>query len=115
METLQEKGLIEIPKSVTILGRKFSVKILTRDQINKKMNRTDGPEGGIHYLKREIVLAKDLPKEEMIVTFLHECNHAIDCITGFSQTLSCNEFEIMAETRATGFYDVFKALTKKGR
>jgi orotidine-5'-phosphate decarboxylase len=102
---------MKLPKSVTILGRKFKVEVADRDKISK-ITGTNRPDGALSYMKKIIMVAEDLDEDETLVTFLHECNHAIDYISGFSQILTSNEFELLAETRGNGFADVFKALKK---
>lgn len=100
---------MKIPKKVTILGRTFKVLQLSETQIREETG-VDNAEGAVNYRKRRISLRKDLPEDEMLITFLHECHHAIDYITGFSQVTGGDIFEIAAESRANGFFDVFKSL-----
>ena len=102
-----------IPSTVTILGRKFKVRFKDREELAKIYNKPgSAPDAMLTFSKRRILISNDMNEEDTVVGFLHECNHAIDYITGFSQTLDYDKFEISAETRANGFYDVFKCLCK---
>lgn len=100
---------MKIPNQITILGREISITITDRETISKETGHND-PDGALSYIKRKMFIAEDLPEEEKFVTFFHECNHAIDYITGFAQILDSEKFELLAESRATGFYDVFKGM-----
>lgn len=99
---------MKIPKKITILGRSFDVQLVGEKWFDS--NNLSGACGALNFSKRSIAIKNTLSKEDKLVTLLHECHHAIDYICGFSQAVSGERFEIEAESRANGFYDVFKAI-----
>jgi len=99
---------MKIPKSVTILGRRFTVQKVGEKWFQSK--ELGNACGALNFSSRSIMIKDTLSKEDSLITFLHECHHAMDFICGFSQVVSGDRFEIEAESRANGFYDVFKAI-----
>ena len=71
-----------------------------------------GAVGGMNFLMKDIVISKELPSQDQLITFLHECHHAISYITGQSQVTASDRFEIDAECYGGGFSDVFMELLK---
>lgn len=99
----------KIPKNVTILGRKFSVRFMAPEKIGK-LSGADNPEGAMNFKERRILISNKLGPEDAFVTYLHECHHCISYICGHSQVTNWDRFEMEAESFANGFFDVFKNL-----
>lgn len=107
---------MRIPKSVTILGRKFVVMSkLTDAQMRLEMGLLPDqstPMGAMNYSKRKILVRDHENKEEEIVTYVHECLHAMQYIVGLSQVTDCSMAEIWCESGANAMVDVFRGLRK---
>lgn len=104
---------MKLPKKVNILGREFTVELKDGLEVGKIAGYNHSVSGAMNFHKKLILISNSLTKEDTIITFLHECHHAISYITGQSQVVNNDRFEIDAECFANGFYDVFKSLRKK--
>jgi len=102
---------MRIPKTVTILGKRFTVKNnLTEEQMRKEIGDGQAPLGAMNFSRKLILIQAHECKEEQIITFLHECNHAMQYIVGLSQVTNRELAEIWCESSANAMLDVFKAL-----
>lgn len=101
---------MKIPKSITILGRKFAVKNnLSEKQMIALIGDGSCPLGAFNYSKRTILIRAHQNREEQQVTFLHECLHAMQYIIGLNQVTNLEMAEIWCESGANAMLDVFKA------
>lgn len=95
----------KLPKKVTILGRTFTVKMATPEELLKETGVS--AVGGMNYSRRLIWVQKDMSDDDTLVTYFHECVHAATFITGLNQITSREMTEIWCETMANTFSDVF--------
>lgn len=101
---------MKIPKSITILGRKFAVRNnLTEKQMIAFMGDGTCPLGAFNYSKRVIAVRHHQNKEEQHITFYHECLHAMQYVVGLNQVTNLDIAEIWCESGANAIYDMFKA------
>lgn len=101
----------KLPKTVTLLGRKFTVMSgLTAEQITGLMPDKSSPLGAMCYSKRLILIQTHEDPEEELVTFFHECGHAIQYIVGLALVTHPEMAEVWCESMANGFYDAVMAL-----
>jgi len=102
---------MRIPKSVTILGRKFVVKNnLSPEQMKKLMGDGSCPLGAMNYSLMTIAIQTHKNKNEQMITFLHECFHAFQYVSGLSLVTSSDLAEVWCETGANAMMDVFKQI-----
>jgi hypothetical protein len=100
---------MKIPKSVTILGRKFKVhNNLTPEQMKKYV--PECPLGAMNYSEKLIAIQAHKCKEEQFVTYFHECCHAAQYISGLNMTINHEMAEVWCEATANMMIDVFKSL-----
>lgn len=97
---------MKIPKTVTILGRKFTVKVISKEVIEKEIGT--GVMGGMNYTKKSILISNNMSKEDMYITYLHEVCHVGMYVTGLNQVIPSEMQEILCETLANTFFDVNK-------
>lgn len=100
---------MRIPKTVTILGRKFSVRNnLTEKQMKKFMGDDSVPYGAMNYSMRLICILQHKNKDEQFVTYLHECMHVMQYVVGLNQVTDVKIAELWCESGANAMIDVFK-------
>lgn len=97
---------MKIPKSVTILGRKFTVKVVTKEYIEKEIGL--GTMGGMNYTKKLILISNNMSKEDMYITYLHEICHVGMYVVGLNQVIASEIQELLCETLANTFFDSVK-------
>jgi Zn-dependent peptidase ImmA (M78 family) len=93
-----------MPKSVNVLGRKYSIK--------KMKNLTHNGElvlGLCHSMKREIHIEASLSNEQSLNVLTHELAHALFDEMAISQTLTDREVEIFVQAIANLCEDIIKA------
>lgn len=95
--------MYKIPKSITILGRKFKV-------ISNIPSSKMKIYGECNFTDRIIRIRESSSQEEAYITFLHECVHVVHFITGINQTLDSNQKEIICESTANMIIDIIKSL-----
>ncbi len=103
---------MNIPKTITILGRKYTV---IRNVSSKKLNELNDTEDrdlwALAVLSdKKIYIATHKTKEEEYVTFFHECVHVAEKIVGLDQITNKKIREIWCETMGNMMYDVFKGM-----
>ena len=89
---------MKIPKTVSIFGKKFKVKIVHTREFAGMMDS----ERSIIYLSAHQT------KEEMLATYLHEAFHALHWRIGLNQALSKDMLEVLAESQSTLIMELFK-------
>lgn len=94
---------MKIPKSVTILGRKFTVKVVSKEYIEKEIG--PGVMGGMNYTKKSILVSNNMSREDMYITYLHEICHVGMYVAGLNQVIPSDIQELLCETLANTFYD----------
>ena len=99
---------MKIPKSIVILGRKFSVKMATSDQLKEATGFAS--VGACNYSKKLILLHKEMSKEDQLITLFHEVAHVIQITVGLSQVTTPEMTEVWCETMANGFLDLAKQI-----
>jgi hypothetical protein len=97
-----------LPKSVTILGRKYKLKIVTDKQITAVAGVLC--EACVDFNTKTIYVWKDLPQDEQMVAIFHEIQHISHMVCGLSQVISAEMQEILCESSAQGFYDLLRSL-----
>ena len=97
---------MKIPKSVVVLGRRFTVKVVSREYIEKEIGI--GVMGGMNYSRKLILISNNMSKEDMLVTYFHELCHAGMYVAGLNQIIDPSVQEILCETLGNTFYDVIK-------
>lgn len=101
----------KLPRSVTILGRTFTVKSgLTAEQITALMPDKSSPLGAMCYSKRLILIQTHEDPEEELVTYLHEVGHCVQYIVGLALVTNPDMAEVWCESMANGFYDAVMSL-----
>lgn len=94
---------MKIPKSVTILGRKFTVKVVSKEYIEKEIG--PGVMAGMNYTKKSILVSNNMSREDMYITYLHEICHVGMYVAGLNQVIPSDIQELLCETLANTFYD----------
>lgn len=101
----------KLPRKVVILGRTFTVKSsLSEEQMRKAMPDNSCPLGAMNYSEKVILVRKHHCPEEELITFIHECLHAMQYTVGLSQVTDGHMQEIWCESGAAAMFDVFKSL-----
>lgn len=95
----------KLPKKVTILGRVFTVKLVSSEVLANEVGQ--GSVGGMNYSRRLIWVQNDMSWDDTLVTYFHECVHAATFIVGLNQVTSRDLAEVWCETMANTFRDVF--------
>jgi Zn-dependent peptidase ImmA (M78 family) len=98
------------PKSVTILGRKFTVKEVEQKEVEKHIG--PGAVAGINYTERLILISKGFDDFDYRVSIMHEVTHAVLHTIGLDQTISDHIREILCESMANGFNDLYLSMKK---
>ena len=102
---------MKIPATITILGRKFTVKNdLSDSQMAKMVDDGSCPMGAMNYSLRIIAIKEHKNKEEQFVTFFHECLHAMQYIVGLNQITNPDVAEVWCESGANAIYDMVRAM-----
>ncbi len=101
----KENSLKKLPKSITILGRKFKI-------VQKKvLMYQDKPVLGLCDPGQKIIyLSKDQTDKEKLETLYHECVHGMLNISGIDQSISESENEIMCQLFTALFHDLITSL-----
>jgi Zn-dependent peptidase ImmA (M78 family) len=81
-----------LPKKVTVLGRKYKVKLKDRILVN-------GSEvsGSCDTVNKEIHIEKGLPLDEQMGILAHEMGHAALVVNGLAETLSDSQCEMLCQ------------------
>lgn len=99
-------------KQITILGRTFEVRQVTRKQMTsiykKKSGDSGYPDGLLSYDARIIYIRTELPAREKRLTLYHEVVHAALRVSGANMTISQEVEEVICETVANAFSDLIK-------
>lgn len=100
---------MKLPKSIVILGRKFSVKVVKHELT------VDGKaaSGVTDTVNRIIEIEHGLPLREQLGILSHEIGHATLSINGLSETLTDREVEIVCQTCRSVVEDFVKAFNKR--
>lgn len=99
---------MRIPKTVTILGRKFVVKLTDANKLKEATGVNS--VGGCNYSMKQILILKDMSKEDQVLTLFHEVAHVIQITAGLNQVTSPDMIEVWCETMANGFMDLVKSV-----
>ena len=92
------------PKSVTILGRKFKVKIVTLAVMNKSY---ETPAAAlVNFDTRTILILNSLSDYDKMLCLFHEIGHISQVVNGVDQVISAELKEILCETNANAFMDL---------
>lgn len=91
-------------KTVTILGRKFQVKLVEPAVIEKLMGYAC--DGCCAYTERIIYINKRQTNRDQTLTLFHEVGHIIEITTGLAQVTEGKLREIWCESMANGYYDL---------
>ncbi len=97
---------MRFPKSVTILGRKFAVKLVTTEKLIAVTGQRS--VGALDFSGKTIYILKDLSRDEQFLTLYHEVAHAVQSTVGLDQITSPELAEIWCESMANGFMDLAK-------
>ena len=101
---------MKIPKTINILGRRFTVlNNLTEDKIKELVGDGTTPFGAMNYSKKIILIRKHECKDEQFITFFHECLHVMQYVVGLNQVTNLDIAEVWCESGANAMIDVFKA------
>jgi Zn-dependent peptidase ImmA (M78 family) len=98
----------KIPKSVTIFGRKYKLKIVSQQKIIQIAGSLC--EACVEFDSKSIFVVKDLPDDEKLIAILHEIQHISHHTCGISQVISPEMQEILCESTAQAFYDLLRSL-----
>jgi len=101
----------KLPKSVTILGRKYKLKLISGEQITEIAGVLC--EACVELNTKQIFIVKDLPDDEKIIALFHEIQHISHLVCGVSQVVSPEMQEILCESTAQAFYDLLRSLNGK--
>jgi hypothetical protein len=98
----------KLPKSVSILGRKFKLKLDSQENIIKVTGAQC--EGCVDFNTNTIHIWKDLSQADQMLTLFHETQHICHLVSGVSQVTSGELQEIICESTAQAFFDLIKSL-----
>jgi hypothetical protein len=98
----------KLPKSVSILGRKFKLKLDSQENIIKVAGAQC--EGCVDFNTNTIHVWKDLSPADQMLTIFHETQHISHLVSGLSQVTSPEVQEIICESTAQAFFDLIKSL-----
>ena len=91
-------------KTITILGRKYKLKHMSRDKL-LKIHGT--PVHGLHdAMIRTIYIETDSSEQFRLGVLRHECVHAALAVTGLDQVIPPEFQEILCETFASLMEDL---------
>jgi hypothetical protein len=99
------------PKKITILGRKYSIKMTNTETMVKIANFPC--EACVDFNTKIIYIHKDLSQEEKLIGLFHETQHIAHMVSGASQVLSPEMQEILCESVSWAFYDLMIGLKAK--
>ena len=98
----------KIPKHVTILGRKFKVKLVNGIQYGD-----DRAAGLCDFTKKMILLDKHQSDEELFITLSHEIYHIALQVSGLEQCMNNSEVETHCQIFANTVHDLIKSIGMK--
>lgn len=98
----------KIPRSVTILGRKYKVKLVNGIKFGEKF-----AAGLVDFDQKIILLDKNQSEEELLVTIAHESYHIALNTVGFDQCMTEAEVESHCQVFANTFFDLALSIGKK--
>lgn len=100
-----------LPKSITILGRKIKIRIVTAKKLQSLTGI--GSIGAFDGDNLIIYLNNELSNREMQITFFHECSHVFLNTVGLNQVISVKLAEVICESFANGIFDLVNSIKHK--
>ena len=99
---------MKIPKTVTILGRKFALKQASQEVIDEYAG---SPVEACVDIENSIILVrKDISDNDKILAIFHEAHHIAHYISGVSQVVSPEIQEIICEISSQAIADLLRSL-----
>lgn len=98
----------KIPRSVTILGRKFRVRLVNGIKYGEEY-----AAGLCDFNKKLILLDKNQSEEDLLVTLAHESYHVALQVVGLEQCMNNSEVETHCQVFANTFFDLALSIGKK--
>lgn len=101
---------MNLPKSITILGQEFSIELKPQKEIEKEIGA--GTFGAVNYSDRRILISNDVNEIDFQIIAFHEFLHALQFVSGVSQTIGPDLQEVISESFANGIIEILKQLYK---
>ena len=97
----------DIPKSITILGREYTIEMKTRDQLCE-LSKVEGAVASVENGTQTILLWDE--DTDYFGTLVHEIMHVVQYVTGIDQIICPQIQEILCESTSNGVKDLIKSL-----
>jgi flagellar biosynthesis/type III secretory pathway ATPase len=100
----------KMPKHISILGRKFSLKFTSEARLIEMTGKR--AFACVCFETKTISIMETLSPEDQMISIIHEVTHIGHVISGLNQVISNKLQEVLCETNANSIVDLVKSFSK---